>query len=89
MHLCALKADNSGIKFIWPCDDHGNVCMFMACPDVAAPMSLPKRSVSASKTTRSGCWQLLCIAVAVFLLSRSGDVETNPGPGCKCVVNVL
>lgn len=58
-------------------------CVFVT--DVAAHVSLPERSGSVSKTMWSGCWQLLCIAIAAFLLCRAGDVEMNPGPECKCI----
>ena len=54
----------------------------VVAPAVNTSLAAPK-SGSASKIMWSGCLQLLCIAVAAFLLSRCGDVETNPGPGCE------
>lgn len=44
-----------------------------------------KSGAPTPKRNWRGCWQLLAITVVACLLCCSGDVETNPGPGCKIV----
>ena len=58
-------------------------------PTTLCVNSLTKHRGSARKGNWRGRWRLLCllfsISVAACLLSRSGDVESNPGPGrCEC-----
>ena len=59
---------------------------------VPVPITLCAHDLTRSHgSTPKGNWkersQLLCLAfsvtVAACLLCQSGDVETNPGPGCK------
>ena len=56
----------------------------MPTPINISANGLAKRHGSSRKGNWRGCWRLLCllfsISVAACLLSRSGDVESNPGP---------
>ena len=66
---------------------HVSCAMIVPAPMTVCVNGLTKHNGSTPKGNRRGVWQLLIltfsITVAACLLCRSGDVETNPGPGCK------
>ena len=55
-------------------------------------MTTPTTSSSTHKM-KLGVIAMLCmglfITVAACVLCRSGDIETNPGPGCECNIKPI